>query len=154
MVRTKTLVIAATVAIALGLAAYTYYGEHESINRLEFEVIDARLPRIGAISADLELHVQVTNPTAHPTPFFSMEYDVFLGDGRVASVSVNDVKVLAQSSSVQTRIITINYTEVAGSVIDALTRVARGEEIEVTVRGTRHVRFLFGLVSASYPIHG
>ena len=152
--KTRALVIAAIMLSVLSYAAYTYYAEYESISRLEFEVIDARLPRIGTTSAELELQVLVNNPTGHSTPIFSMEYDVYLGDGRVASVSAQEIKVPAQSSSLQTRTVTIQYSEVAGSVIDAVTRAARGEEIEVTLNGTMNVRFLFGIIHASFPIHG
>ena len=137
------------VLVAGGLLYYQLSKEREAIERLEVEVVDVSITRLGLTSCDIAVRLRFTNPSGSDTPtFWVSSYNVYINGELVATGSMPPTRVAAGSSVYRDLTISIDYFKVSKALVEAILR----GELKVEVRGELRARVLFGLleVSASF----
>jgi len=136
------------VLVVGGLLYYQLSREREAIEKLEVEVVGASIARLGLSSCDIAVRLRFTNPSGSDTPtFWVSPYYVYVNGELVAKGSLPPTRVAAGSSVYQDLTVSVEYSKVARTLVEAILR----GELKVEVRGVIKARVLIGLLEVSVP---
>ena len=136
------------VIVAIAVSAYELYSEYSAAKNLSVEIAGVSIARVGLTSADLDIKLKFTNPTAHETPVFWVDsYQVYINNVYVGSGSLSYTKIPANSVAYCSTTLTVEYEKVGLAVFQAIKQGT----FEVRIEGVVKAKILFDLTPISIP---
>jgi LEA14-like dessication related protein len=143
-------VITLAILIPALFLGYTYFADAQAIEKIYAEVENINQINPKFTKADISFTLNITNPTTRDINKLSSTFDIFIQDNYVGTGSFSNFSIPAQTNKITLVSVTVDYGELADSVVDFIKNWASGQDTTLKIEGTMNAQVLFGLATASH----